>query len=85
MPIVFNAQRLFALSKAAMQNGEEESKKLLRDVEKQQIELTARIKQLDNIIATLYEDRVIGRLSPESGMIADGEENAERTQLLAAS
>ncbi len=51
--------------KAAMQKGEEESKKLLRDVEKQQIELTARIGQLDNIIATLYEDRVIGRLSPE--------------------
>ena len=51
--------------KAAMQKGEEESKKLLRDVEKQQVELTARIGQLDNIIATLYEDRVIGRLSPE--------------------
>ncbi len=51
--------------KAAMQKGEEESKKLLRDVEKQQVELTARIGQLDNIIATLYEDRVVGRLSPE--------------------
>ena len=49
----------------AMQRGEEESRKLLRDVEKQQNELNARIKQLDNIIATLYEDRVIGRLSPE--------------------
>ena len=48
-----------------MQRGEEESRKLLRDVEKQQNELNARIKQLDNIIATLYEDRVIGRLSPE--------------------
>ena len=34
-------------------------------MEKQQIELTARIKQLDNIIATLYEDRVIGRITPE--------------------
>ena len=51
--------------KAAMQKGEEESKKILKDTEKQQVELTARIKQLDNIIATLYEDRVIGRLSPE--------------------
>ena len=49
----------------AMQRGEEESKKLLRDVEKQQTELNSRIKQLDNIIATLYEDRVIGRITPE--------------------
>ena len=49
----------------AMQRGEEESKKLLRDVEKQQTELNSRIKQLDNIIATLYEDRVIGRIPPE--------------------
>jgi hypothetical protein len=48
-----------------MQKGEQEAKKLLRDVEKQQVELTARIGQLDNIIATLYKDRVIGRLSPE--------------------
>ena len=51
--------------KAAMQKGEEESSKFLRDTEKQQAELSARIKQLDNIIATLYEDRVVGRLSPE--------------------
>ena len=51
--------------KAAMQKGEEESSKFLRDTEKQQAELSARIKQLDNIIATLYEDRVIGRLTPE--------------------
>ncbi len=50
---------------AAMQKGKEESSKLLRDTEKQQTELSARIKQLDNIIATLYEDRVSGRLTPE--------------------
>ena len=37
----------------------------MRDVEKQQNELNARVKQLDNIIATLYEDRVIGRIPPE--------------------
>ena len=49
----------------AMQRGEEESRKQLRDVEKQQNELNARVKQLDNIIATLYEDRVIGRITPE--------------------
>ena len=49
----------------AMQRGEEESRKQLRDVEKQQNELNARVKQLDNIIATLYEDRVIGRIPPE--------------------
>ena len=48
-----------------MQRGEEESKRQLRDVEKQQTELNARVKQLDNIIATLYEDRVIGRITPE--------------------
>ena len=49
----------------AMQRGEEESKRLLRDFQKQQNELNARVKQLDNIISTLYEDRVIGRITPE--------------------
>lgn len=51
--------------KQAMQRGEEESKRLLRDTQKQQNELNARVKQLDNIIATLYEDRAIGRITPE--------------------
>ena len=49
----------------AMQRGEEESKRQLRDTQKQQNELNARINQLDNIIATLYEDSVIGRITPE--------------------
>ena len=127
-----------------MQNGEEESKKLLRDVEKQQIELTAKYEEeqaeikakLAEISQTIdrqklrescirsfiksanrYVDmpkltpellrtfikrieihekeqrfsRTAGNridiyftFSPESGMIADGEESGEETQLLAA-
>ncbi|MBQ9868458.1 MAG: recombinase family protein [Ruminococcus sp.] len=67
----------------AMQRGEEESKKLLRDVEKQQTELNSRIKQLDNIIATLYEDRVIGRLSPERYDQLSAKYEEEQTEIKA--
>lgn len=51
--------------KIAMTNGEQEAKKLLKESEDRKAEYTARINQLDGIIRMLYEDRVIGRISPE--------------------
>lgn len=51
--------------KIAMTNGEQETKKLLKESEDRKAEYTARINQLDGIIRMLYEDRVIGRISPE--------------------
>lgn len=51
--------------KIAMTNGELEAKKLLKESEGRKAEYTARISQLDGIIRTLYEDRVVGRISPE--------------------
>ncbi len=49
----------------AAQNGEEEAKKFYKTAEREQKQLGSRIKELDNIIRCLYEDRVCGRLSPE--------------------
>ena len=57
-----NSEQIY---KAAMQNGEQEAKKQMKAAEKEKADLTARISQLDRIINVLYEDRVIGRLSPE--------------------
>lgn len=51
--------------KIAMTNGEQKAKKLLKESEDRKAEYTARINQLDGIIRMLYEDRVIGRISPE--------------------
>lgn len=51
--------------KIAMTNGEQEAKKLIKESEDRKAEYTARINQLDGIIRMLYEDRVIGRISPE--------------------
>ncbi len=49
----------------ATQNGEEEAKKFYKTAEREQKQLESRIKELDNIIRCLYEDRVCGRLTPE--------------------
>lgn len=51
--------------KAAMQNGEQEAKKQMKAAEKEKADLTARISQLDSIINVLFEDRAVGRISPE--------------------
>jgi len=50
---------------AATQRGEQEMQRLLKDSEMLKIELETRFNQLDNIIAMLYEDRTIGRITPE--------------------
>ena len=49
----------------AMANGEEEARKFYDTATKQQNKLNARIKDLDNIIRCLYEDRVCGRITLE--------------------
>ena len=46
-------------------NGEAEAKKRMKESERLKAEYKARLSQLDNIIRTLYEDRVIGRITPE--------------------
>ena len=49
----------------AAENGELEAKKLFRESESRKSEYASRVKQLDSIISTLYEDRVTGRITPE--------------------
>lgn len=49
----------------AAENGELEAKKLFRESESRKSEYVSRVKQLDSIISTLYEDRVTGRITPE--------------------
>ena len=49
----------------ATRNGEAEAKKFYSNAEKEKQRIESRIKELDNIIRCLYEDRVTGRISPE--------------------
>ena len=49
----------------AMENGEAEARKFYDTVAQQRAQTQARIKDLDNIIRCLYEDRACGRISPE--------------------
>lgn len=49
----------------ATRNGEAEADKFYKAAEREKIQIEKRIKELDNIIRCLYEDRVCGRLSPE--------------------
>ncbi len=48
----------------AAQNGEAEAKKFYKTAEREKIQIEKRIKELDNIIRCLYEDRVTGRITP---------------------
>lgn len=69
----------------ATQNGEAEAKKFYKTVEREKIQIEKRIKELDNIIRCLYEDRVCGRLTPERyDVMANGyeQEQAELQQEL---
>lgn len=50
----------------ATQNGEAEAKIFYKTAEREKVQIEKRIKELDNIIRCLYEDRVCGRLTPES-------------------
>lgn len=49
----------------ATQNGKAEAQKFYAIAEKQQQQIEGRIKELDRIIRVLYEDRVVGRITPE--------------------
>ena len=42
----------------ATQNGEAEAKKFYQTAEREKVQIEKRIKELDNIIRCLYEDRV---------------------------
>ena len=69
----------------ATEKGKAEAKKYYDSAEKEKSQLTARLHDLDNIIRCLYEDRVIGRITPERyDFLASGyeEEQAQiRTKL----
>ncbi len=65
----------------ATHNGEEEARKFYKTAAREQKQLESRIKELDNIIRCLYEDRVCGRLTPERyDALASGYEQ-EQTEL----
>ena len=69
----------------ATQNGEAEAKKFYKTAEREKIQIEGRIRELDNIIRCLYEDRVCGRISPERyDTMAGGyeQEHAEQKQEL---
>lgn len=57
-----NPEEFYAM---AAKNGEAEAKKFTAQAEKDKQRMESRIKELDNIIRCLYEDRVTGRISPE--------------------
>ncbi len=49
----------------ATEKGKAEAKKYYASAEKEKTKLSARLHELDNIIRCLYEDRVVGRITPE--------------------
>lgn len=49
----------------AAQNGITEAKKFSKSAERERKRIETRITQIDNTIRCLYEDRVIGRITPE--------------------
>lgn len=67
--------------KMAMTNGEEEARKFYDTATKQQNKLNARIKDLDNIIRCLYEDRVCGRITLERYDTMAGSYEQEQAEL----
>ena len=67
--------------KMAIANGEEEARKFYDTAAKQQNKLNARIKDLDNIIRCLYEDRVCGRITLERYDTMAGSYEQEQAEL----
>lgn len=67
--------------KMAMANGEEEARKFYDTAVSQQKKLNARIKDLDNIIRCLYEDRVCGRITLERYDTMAGSYEQEQAEL----
>ena len=56
------AEEFYAMATA---NGEAEAERFYKAAEREKQQLEKRIKELDNIIRCLYEDRVCGRITPE--------------------
>lgn len=70
-----NSDEFYAM---AAQNGETEAKKFYKTAEREKAQIEKRIKELDNIIRCLYEDRVTGRISPERyDIMANGYEQEQ--------
>ncbi len=65
----------------ATQNGEAEAKKFYKTAEREKIQIEKRIKELDNIIRCLYEDRVCGRITPERYDVMAGGYEQEQAEL----
>ena len=65
----------------ATQNGEAEAKKFYKTAEREKAQIEKRIKELDNIIRCLYEDRVCGRLTPERYDVMAGGYEQEQSEL----
>ena len=57
-----NSDEFYAM---ASEKGKVEAKKYYTSAEKEKSHLTTRLHELDNIIRCLYEDRVVGRITPE--------------------
>ena len=57
-----NSDEFYAM---ASEKGKAEAKKYYASAEKEKSQLTTRLHELDNIIRCLYEDRVVGRITPE--------------------
>ena len=65
----------------AAQNSRAEAKKFGKSSEQERKQMEARIAQIDNTIRCLYEDRVVGRITPERyDLLAAGYET-EQTEL----
>lgn len=65
----------------ATQNGKAQAKKFYKAAEREKLQIEKRIKELDNIIRCLYEDRATGRITPERyDIMANGYEQ-EQTKL----
>ena len=65
----------------AAQNGRAEARKFGKSSEQERKQIEARIAQIDNTIRCLYEDRVVGRITPERyDLLAAGYET-EQTEL----
>ncbi len=71
-----NAEEFYEM---AMQNGKAEARKFSKSVDKERKQIKNRISQIDNTIRCLYEDRVVGRITPERyDQLAAGYETEQR-------
>lgn len=74
---VKNPKEFYELATA---KGKTEARKSYASAEKERKRIQKRLKELDKIIRCLYEDRVIGRITPERyDMLATGYEDEQRT------